>query len=238
MNKGIYSAIFGSLTEQIRFNIITNNLANINSIGFKKDHSISVSRSFSSYLKDYSQVKVEHTLTDFSQGELQFTGNQWDIAIKGRGFLKVQTPRGIRFTRKGNLSIDPEGVLVTKEGFPVLGKQGKITLPPKLDTINIDNFGVISSNGRNLGQLDIVDFSNYSGLKKDGLGFFKTIQQPITSKEYTISQGYLEGSNVNVVEEMVGMIESLRNYESYQKVIQTFIEADHQSITQIGTIKT
>jgi len=229
MNKGIYSAIFGSLTEQIRFNIITNNLANINSIGFKKDHS--VSRSFGSYL-------VAHTSTDFSQGELQFTGNQWDIAIKGRGFLKVQTPNGVRFTRKGNLSIDPKGVLVTKEGFPVLGKQGKITLPPKLGTINIDKFGVISSNGRNLGQLDIVDFSDYLDLKKDGGGFFKTTQQPITSKEYTISQGYLEGSNVNVVEEMVGMIESLRNYESYQKVIQTFIEADHQSIIQIGTIKT
>lgn len=227
MNQATYSAISGCLAHEKRFEAITNNLANVNTTGFKRDRVC------------FENFWPKPTATDFTQGGLEFTENELDVAIAGQGFFKVQTPQGIRFTRKGNFSLNTEGTLVTSDGFPVSGKQGAITIRGG-GAVTIDKSGNISCDGAHQGQLEVVSFPDYSILQKEGSCLFK-LKGPVetgglSDGQYAISQGYLEISNVNAVKEMVQMIDCLRAYEAYQKIIQNLEEIDTQAITQLGRL--
>jgi flagellar basal-body rod protein FlgF len=241
LNAGTYASIFGCLTQEKRFEVITNNLANINTSGFKKDRA-----AFRYFLVrshddlEYSaKVKAEATVTDFSQGQLVFTGNDIDVAIQGKGFFQVETPKGMRFTRQGSLSLNSERVLTTSQGYPVLGN-GKPIVLPICSTTFIDESGTIFCDGNYVDKLDVVEFPDSSVIQKEGLSLFRTNQPvgptPVPGEEYEINQGYLERSNVNVIEEMINMIECLRNYEAHQKTIQTFSETDHESVAEVGRL--
>ena len=231
MINGILDASRGCLKEEIRIDIISNNLANTNVIGFKKDRV-----SFQELLtqtgpdgiqKNSTGDPTESALisihTDLSEGDLRSTGNSLDFAIHGNGFFKVDTPAGIRYTRKGNFRLDAQGTLITQEGFRIMGKSGSIGIYG--NEINVDREGYVSVDGAEIGQLDVVDFENHQDLVKEGGGLFRNgVDNPeITPPpDTTIKQGYVELSNVNVAEEMVQMIQSLRAFESYQKAIKVF----------------
>jgi flagellar basal-body rod protein FlgG len=224
MNKGIYIALSGAVLKNNQMDAIAQNLANANTIGYKKD-----TLSFKDYLlpKDPLSPQPEGrvmsnnsvTKTDFSSGSIIRTGNPLDVAIQGDGFITLE---GGRYTRRGDLKRDGQGYLITNNNTKVLGNNGAIRLPDGM--VHISESGDISVNGERIDTLQVVDFKDKNSLKKLGDSIFTTVDAPVKSTA-TLKQEYVETSNVDVVREMVRMISTLRDFESYQKAIQAYEEA-------------
>ena len=253
MINGMLEAARGCLKEEIRMDVISNNLANATGIGFKKDRI-----SFQQYL-DQTETSEPETITeeglerdpflvsvdvDFSEGNIQTTGNELDLAITGDGFFKIATPDGVRYTRKGNFTLDSDRNLVTQDGYSVMGKEGTINVPSNISENNtgiaISDQGLISVDGIQVGQLDIVTFDNKGVLVKEEKGLFRNDSdnpEVAISSDTSVKQGYVELSNVNVAEEMINMIHSMRAFESYQKAIKSIDDLDNTAINQVGTLR-
>jgi flagellar basal-body rod protein FlgF len=245
MSGGMYLAAAGALVQQMRLDMLANNVANINTLGFKGEKAVfRVSETaptqapastpediqpLSPYAPPFSAV------IDFSQGALKQTGNSLDVAINGDGFFAVRTPDGIQYTRQGSFTLNEEGLLVTQDGYPVLGQGGEITLDS--GTVEIDPEGRVSVEGDEIDQLQITAFSSPDALKKAGNGRFAA-KDPASAgqavQNLDLRQGYLETSNVDPVRSMTEMIETSRAFQAYQKVIQTEDDATGKSIDEIG----
>jgi len=241
----------GCLKEEIRMDIISNNLANSTGIGFKKDR-VSFQQMLDQETADPQQVTEEGLKrdpylisidTDMSEGDIQTTGNELDLAITGDGFFKINTPDGIRYTRKGNFTLDSQGNLVNQDGNPVMGKAGTINIPisdTSNDVIVIDDQGMISYEEKILDQLDIVSFDDSKSLVKAEKNLFKNDSdnpEVAAGTDTSVKQGYIELSNVNVAEEMVNMVHSMRAFESYQKAIKAIDELNDKAINQVGRLR-
>ncbi|MGO9417637.1 MAG: flagellar hook-basal body protein [Syntrophobacteraceae bacterium] len=217
-----YFTTVGSLEEQRRLDIISNNVANSNSPGFKKD-SI-----------HFSDVLGEVTYTNMSQGPVRETGNKLDVALSGDGFLSVKTDQGVLYTRAGNLTLNSAKQLVTQDGWPVLGKNLPIAIENP-SNIRITEDGQLFDGEDQVGNLDIVQFPAGAGLKKAQNGYFEpqtTETQPVAATNCVVRQGSLEGANFNPVEEMAKMVQVMRDYESYQKTNQNNGNLDSQLISK------
>jgi flagellar basal-body rod protein FlgF len=211
----MYNLIEGALTQQLRFDAVSNNLANVNSNGFKQD-----TLSF-----EMALTMKNKTATDFSPGPVVHTGNPLDLALDGSGFFKVQTKAGIRYSRDGALGINNEGILVNKSGDAVLGQNGPVRLNG--GEISIGPDGQISEDGAPGEKLMIADFRDTKLLQKEGRSYFVyrgKDQDAITADKVHLRQNYIEKSNVNPTEEMIKMIESFRAFESVHKAIQNIDE--------------
>lgn len=232
MIKGIYASGSGMLPRMLRLEVIGNNLANINTTGFKRDNI------FVQILKDSAVTQSQgtgelvgldvHEYTEFTEGSLKQTNNQLDVAMQGRGFFVVETPRGVRYTRNGNFSLSVDGTVVTAQGYPVLGNGGRIQLPDihKLaqGDLSITEIGEIIVDKKPVGTLRIADFEDNSVLKKEAGTYFVASAPEkgadVDGKDRLIRQGFLEESNVDGIEEMIAMVELSRNFESDQKAMQ------------------
>lgn len=226
MDIGVFNAIRGSRVQGRRFDIITNNLANVGTAGFKRD------------MLTFDQTLQGSVRTDLRQGNLRLTGNPLDIALQGNGFFEVRTPDGVRYTRNGSFSLNADGVLVTQNGDPVLGENGVVRVEG--GDIDIDAKGQITVGESMMDTLSVVTFVRPELLRKEGLSYsvYNGDQREIVKpEEVFVKQGYLEESNVMVVEEMTKMIETLRTYESYQKVLQTFDETSYKSVNEVGRVQ-
>ncbi len=245
MSGGMYLAAAGALVQQLRLEMLANNVANINTIGFKGERSVfRIAEEPSTQIPPASPDLVQplspyappfSAVVDFSQGSIRQTGNPLDIAITGDGFFSVQTPDGVQYTRQGSFTLDAEGVLVTPDGYPVLGESGEITLEE--GAVEIDMQGGVFVDGDEVGRLQITDFSNRDAMKKAGNGRFVAPDTAIRvnrPEDTVVSQGYLEAANVNPVQAMTEMIETSRAFEAYQKVIQSADEATSKSINDVG----
>jgi flagellar basal-body rod protein FlgF len=246
MINGILETSRGCLKEEIRMDIISNNLANSNLIGFKKDRI-----SFVEYLgqakagipqpgqsTSASNPSLIAVQTDMEQGDTRFTGNPMDLAIYGKGYFKVNTPDGVRYTRKGNFALDDQGTVITQDGYQVLGKSGTLTIPG--NDMVVDGQGNITVNGVSVGQFDVVDFDDPKNLVKAGMSLFQNISDDpgrAPSADMEVKQGYLELSNVNIAEEMIQMIHSLRAFESYQKAIKVLDEMDSKAVNEVSRLR-
>jgi flagellar basal-body rod protein FlgG len=185
-----------------------------------------------------------NTHTDLSSGPLKQTGNRFDLAINGNGFFCVQTPQGIQYTRRGDFSVNDRGILVTQEGWSVLGENGEIEIESQADISDtdghqfiVDQEGNVSVDGKIVDTLRIVDFDDARGLEKVGDTFFKSSAANVGESEATdfnISQGVVELSNVDAVRMMTELIEVLRGYESYQKVIRSIDDVNSRVINEVG----
>jgi flagellar basal-body rod protein FlgF len=257
MSGGIYMAASGALAYEKRLQIISNNLANANTVGYKMDHG-----QFQSI--DPADLPASSTLTgpemntslaqsfwfefnsytDFTHGSLKNTANDFDLALIGKGFFCVQKPDGVHYTRKGDFTLNTDGVLVTRNGWPVMGDGGEITVnnkenPHQYKKFAVDEEGNVSVDGKEIGSLRIVEFSEPYRLRKMGDTLFKPAENSPPAQEaqdFKVSQGFVELSNVDVVKMMTEMIEVLRGYESYQKVIRTSDEASARAINEVGKI--
>ncbi len=245
MSGGMYLAAAGALVQQLRLEVLANNVANISTIGYKGDRSIfqipqeTEPQTFETSIEGVQPLSPYAppfaTVVDFSQGAIRQTGNPLDVAINGSGFFSIQTPEGVQYTRQGNFTLDSNGVLITPDGFPVLGEGGELTLEE--GTVEIDLQGGVYLDGDEVGRLQITDFSNRETLKKAGNGRFVGSEETISAEppeSTTLSQGYLEAANVNPVRAMTEMIETSRAFEAYQKVIQSADEATSTSINDVG----
>ncbi len=255
MSGEIYMAAVGALAYEKRLQIISNNLANSNTVGYKQDHGqfqiLDVSGlpqestqngdllNTSQAEQFWNQFKV---YTDHSSGSLKNTDNDFDLALVGNGFFCVQTPDGIHYTRKGDFTLNAEGVLVTRNGWPVLGESGEVSVesrenPNLHKKFSVDEEGNISVDGDPVDRLRLVDFPQPYNLTKVGEALFKAKDfgpGEIQAEDVRVSQGFIELSNVDAVNMMTKMIEVLRGYETYQKIIRSVDEVNSRAINEIG----
>lgn len=265
-SKGIFSAVSGAMAQSSRLDTIANNLANVNTTGFKKDRQV-----FSEYLTSFEKqndviqvprvpasiesfydmqggdtayVNPAGTYTNFEQGALRSTGSPLDVAIEGKGFFEVSAPQGLRFTRSGSFQIDAAGRLVTKEGFPVLregqGGPAQRIIQTSSRNLTISKGGEIFDGGNNIGKLAVSTFAVDDDLQKVGGSLYglkgNAVSGPVPAPEAKLAQGFLEGSNVNVVEEMTDMITANRVFEAAQQAIKATDQMDDKLINTVGKV--
>ncbi len=263
-SKGIYTAVSGAIAQSSKLDTIANNLANSNATGFKKDRQV-FSEYLSSYEKEQQLMKVPRvpasvesfydmqggdkayvnpagTYTDHSQGQMRVTQSPLDLAIEGRGFFEVLTPQGVRWTRNGSFSVNPEGQLVTKNGHPVLvaGNQDPAQRVIQMgnERLTVSKQGDLYMAGNPVGRIAVVDFLDATKIKKEGSGLFQRISEDVipidAGAQSSVHQGFLEGSNVNVVEEMTDMIMAHRVFEATQQAVKAFDHMDDKLINGVG----
>ncbi len=253
MLRGLYTAYTGMRNEQYRMDIMSNNLANADTTGFKKEGSTSQAYAevMAVKIKDVSEnpntpkrlgnmslgVKIGETYTDFSQGSLRDTGNTYDIAIGGSGFFNIEFTNkagetSTKYTRDGGFTITKDGYLVTKDGDYVLGENGRIQLSTTAGTTVFDRSGNIFQDNRLVASLKITDFEDTNYLTHYGETMWDAKEGAVQqdAEDAQIYKGYLEMSNASVVKEMVNMITISRQYESNQKMLTTFDESLEKSM--------
>lgn len=267
-SKGIYTALSGAIAQSSRLDTIANNIANSSTNSFKKDRQVfneyltaneklpeiikapRIPASIESFYEmqgaDKSFVDSAGTYTDFSQGALHPTGNNFDLGIEGKGFFEVLTPQGPRLTRDGSFKIDSLGRLVTKQGFPVL-KEGLGQDPAariiQTDTTNItmSYSGDVYANGQQLTKLSLVDVKNRDALQKVGNNAFKLKpnygEQLVPAENIKIHQGFVEKSNVNIVNEMTDMITATRVFESTQQALKAFDSMNGKLVNDVPKLR-
>lgn len=258
MLRGLYTAHTGLRNEQNRMDIMTNNLANASTVGFKKEGS--TSQSFDSVLayklKDASEglgnvrnighnnlgVKIGENYTDYTQGSFRITNNTFDLALSGDGFFAIEFTNkagetSTKYTRAGNFTLNSEGYLVNNDGDYVLDTNSqRIQLDP-LHGADITSDGRISQNGTEVATLQVVDFEDYDYLKRYGETFFEPVEgAQIIESAAEVNSGVLEMSNVQVVSEMVNLISITRQYESNQKIMQTYDRSLDKTVNDLGRI--
>ncbi len=194
---------------------------------------------------DKSYVDTKGTFTVFEQGGLKPTGNSLDVAIDGEGFFEVATPNGLKFTRSGNFTLDGNGQLVTKEGHPVL-KQGSDGEDPSTRTLRVTGQGAITVTDQGdlfegeqlLGRLSVVKVADLDALRKVGNSMYdfkpNFNAEVVGVKNPSLKQGFLEASNVNIVQEMTDMIQTQRVFESTQKAISSFDSMTEKLVNVVG----
>ena len=258
MVRGLYTAYTGMINQQKRLDTITNNLANASTTGFKREGV--TARSFDECLtvkvNDLTEgvitrnigqmslgVKIGENYTDYSQGSFKNTEGTYDLALEGNGFFAISftNKRGeesVKYTRDGEFTIDNEGVLRTKDGDYVLNQGGgQITIPTEAASVVFDGQGNIYADGEYIDTLQITDFENYDYIRKYGENLYDIEEGTVeTEANASVHQGYLEMSNINVVEEMVEMITITRAYESAQKAIQTADTMMDKAVNQVGKV--
>ncbi|MBI5755604.1 MAG: flagellar basal-body rod protein FlgF [Nitrospirae bacterium] len=254
MNKGIYPALSGGIAYEKMITVISNNVANINTSGYKADRPVFKVDMPSAALDgnnppptpfskggqggiiggldDKFYTEIDSLFTDFSAGVIKQTGNPLDLAIEGDGFFVIDSPDGPRYTRSGNFTLDASNMLTTVDGDMVSGDNGPIIL--EQGRITIDSEGRVSVNGSEVNRIRIVDFDRPYNLEKDQGNMFAGLGER-TAEGYKILQGAIELSNVNSVKEMASMITVLRGYESYQKVMTTLDETSAKA-NEVGRV--
>ena len=243
--SAIYPILSGAAGLETWLEVVSNNLSNVGTSGFKRDYPLfsgvdpapqSGTGTPGSLTLPPMFGTLSHLETDFSSGGIRATGRPLDVAIEGEGFFEVQTPEGTRYTRDGSFTLDAEGTLVTGSGYAVQGIGGFIQLPPGVVTIT-QNGGIVVE-GVEVDALRIVDISDLSRLKKVGTNLFEAAGTKVFAVEVPqVRQGALEGSNVNPVGEMVSLIKVMRLYEATQKAIQTMDQVNEKAANEVGRLR-
>jgi flagellar basal-body rod protein FlgF len=250
MIRGLYTSASGMLAELTRNDVSANNLANINTAGYRKN--VAVFKSFPEMLlqrmNDTSTVNggkppvigkvgtgviVDDILTSYNLGQLKETSSPFDLALGGEGFFTVQTPNGERYTRNGSFTIDKDRNLITTEGYLVLGEKGPIKVTGK-DFV-IESNGNVNIDGKIIDKMKIVDFADKKSLVKEGDNLFQG-QQAVPAETNQLLQGFLEMANVNPITEMVDMITILRAYEANQKAVQAHDTLLGKAVNDVGRV--
>ncbi len=244
MLKGIYKAASGMIPRIKQQEITANNIANASTPGFKKDSVFlkeldSATRAIIPRKSDWETPMIDQVYTDFSQGSFEATSSALDMAIEGNGFFVLQSPEGDNrvFSRNGNFAADPEGFLTNSDGYRVLGDGGPITVGG--GAVAVSESGDVSVDGESAGRLQVVDFSDKTTLAKVGDAAFSapTGVEPEAASRYSIRQGFLERSNIDVIKEMVGMIVTLRTFEAGSKAIQMQDDSLSALFSQVGKVR-
>lgn len=224
------------ITQRKKMNVVTNNITNVETVGFKSDKF--VSRSFEDMMLDRlndpsvinattyagpqnTGIHVDQLYTKWTEGNFQHTGQTTDMAIAGDGFFSVQTPEGVRYTRSGNFNVDVQGNLVTQEGYYVLDVNGR-PINTGGENFSVNEGGVVNVGGQNIAQISVSQFTNMEGLRKMGDNTYVHYygEVPTQMAAPVVKQGYMEGSNVDIGGEVAEMMLTNRVYESNQRMVR------------------
>jgi len=243
MADGIYSALAGAVAQSHAMDVVSNNLANVSTPGFKgegltfrevlleSEHGLN---------RTQQQVTVDGSFTDFSTGRIRTTGNPLDVALMGDGFLAVETPGGVRYTRAGALTLSDQGQLVGPQGFPILGESGPIVAqPPQADgpasRLRISEDGGVWQGQQQLGTIQRVRFDRPQALRREGQNLWQAPGAArLQPSQEALEVGSIEGSNVSAVESMTDLIWVSRAYEIFTRTIETFNRTDQRTATELG----
>lgn len=260
MIKNVYTSLSGGLSQQKLLDIISNNLANVNTNGFKEEK-ITFSllepepydyknpippANFKVDFQDVmplkgneqSYVGISEIKRNDIQGPAIGTNNPLDFQIEGDGYFTVNTKDGVRYTRSGNFSLSDNGVLITSSGDPVMGENGAINL--RSGSFTLEGNGELYQDGELVDKLLVSKFENPATLEKIGHNyFFHSGSSDSVSIESSpkVSQGFLEGSNVNIIKNLTAMITAHRSFEAYQKAIKNFDQIMDKSVNSIGEVR-
>ena len=233
-----------ALSKQTALNrkmaVLANNLANMNTTGFKGDKMMFVehiqkSRGGAAINDDkLAFVRDIATVRDLSEGPLKSTSNPLDVAVQGEGYLVVQTDLGDRFTRNGHLRLDETGQLVTQQGGPILAEGGPIIFSPQDTNIVIARDGTVSSENGEIGKLRVVSFENQQKLQVISDGLLSSEDAPTPVENPAVIQGMLEGSNIKPIVEMSRLIETQRAYDGVRKFIDREDERIKNMVRELG----
>lgn len=261
MLKNIYTPLSGAIAQERVLETIANNLANVSTTGFKGDrvtftllepepeknykdplppanYKVGVEDLLHLKGNEMAYVGVADVTRDTAQGPAVETGNQTDVMIEGEGMLAVHTPEGVRYTRNGALSLSRDGVLVSKEGFPVLGEKGDIVL--RHGAFEINDAGEVYQDKQLVDRLQLYKFDDDSTLERAGMNLFQYGGAPEGRKlveHAQVRQGFLEGSNVNAIKNLTDMIIAHRSYEAYQKAVANYDSMMQKSSNSIGDVR-
>ena len=240
MHSGIYTAYSGLKAQMEALDSLANNLANVNTTGFKEQKSFFTALNLAIGSPDASPldaavnsaVSVQNSLNP-AYGNVIETHRDLDVALIGDGFLTIETPAGIRYTRNGHLTTNKQSVLCTLEGFPVLGERGKITLGP--GKVDINQNGEVTVDGTPVDRLKLASFERPGALLCEGSSLLVPKDQvPKPAADVAVRQGFQEQSNVNPVLATVKLLEIMRHFEAIQKSISLiFNEMDAKAIERL-----
>lgn len=241
MIKGIYDTAASMVPRERMLDVVANNIANSQTPGFKKDsvflETVKNAQSKLASLQPAWEVRMKDGVyTDSSQGALDATGRDLDVAIEGDGFFVVETPQGEAYTRNGSFTLSPEGTLVDSNGYPVMSDAGEIQITNGEITITPD--GQISIDDQLVSTLQVVDFPQPYSLTKLAGSLVQPAADvaPEPAPTAMVRQGYLEKSNVDVLREMVDMISSYREFETGQRMIQMQDESLGKATNDLGRV--
>ena len=239
MSDGIYTALSGAVVQERALDIVANNVANATTTGFRADRvafeeQLSRAVAGENGPERLRYVALAEVRMDDSAGSTERTGNPLDVALEGDGWFTVDAPQGERLTRAGSFVTDAEGVLMTRDGFPVVGTSPdrRIVVPPDAQGLTIGRDGTIQTDEGELGQLLIRSFAPET-LEKEG-STLVVAEGAGEASNASVIQGYLEGSNLNAVTGLHEMIQTTRSFEAFQRVIQTYRSLDERAARELG----
>ncbi len=244
MDNALYVGLSRQMTLRRELDIVANNIANANTTGFKTEDLMVRTEAAkpATTLGEKSPIKFvldDGVTRDFTQGAMTKTNGDFDLAIEGRGFFKVQTAAGERYTRDGRFTTNPEGAIVTQSGNPVLDEGGgQILVDPQLGPVSIGKDGTISQGAVRVGKIGVVLADDLSSMSKDGDNLYRntantTLQQAPSA---IVHQGMLESSNVQSVVQITKLIEVQRAYESMAKMMDNTSELTRSAVERLGKV--
>lgn len=257
MLRGLYTAYTGMVAEQNRLDVISNNLANVTTVGYKRESIVnqSFAEALTIKIRDGSEAyinrpvgtmslgtKTGEVYTHYTQGSLRETGATYDLAIEGEGFFPVRMTNKegedtIRYTRNGNFKMTQDGYIVDTEGNHLQSDSGDLIVPTNVSEIKIDQMGYVSADGMVIDHISLVDVVDRDYLEKFNDCYYTALDgAELFRGTGLLEQGYTEQSNVNVVSEMVHMIAITRAYEAGQKMIQTEDDIMQQAVSSVGKV--
>lgn len=240
MDIGLNMAAYMGVRASRELEMVSHNLANASTTGFKRElyNNWQVTPAPQTPTTDAAgPFYVDVVSRDLSQGAIHETGNETDLALQGAGFFKIQTPRGIRYTRDGSFTLNADYQLVTKEGHLVMGKNGALTLDARDKRFSFDQEGGIHMDKNLSDQILVVNFANPQDLRPEGNNLYVPGPQAgeeVDAVNTQVIQGSIETSNVDLVSESVALIDLNRRYESYLKLLETFVTTDRKVVEEIG----
>lgn len=242
MGFGIYSSVAGANAREIELEVLANNIANMQTTGFKEmevsfTSEVDKNLNLDDLEKAQALVRQGKSHVNHAQGSVYATGNPLDLAVQGDGYFAVETPNGVRYTRDGNFTVSAEGTLTTQNGFPVLSGSGPLAIPAD-KTVSVGPQGEVSAAGEDLGKIAIYKISeqNRDALRPEGGNLYSLGgAEALPADNYRIAQGHLESSNVNLIRNLTRIIEVSRAYEAHQKSMSKQMESAQQ-LNQIAKV--
>ncbi len=221
MDTGLYSGVASMRSNEKRMEAIAANLANLDMNAYKRQASVTQAFEVGNGAGRVRQIVTRHTI-DFTQGDIERTGNALDLALEGDGFFVVDGAKGEAYTRNGAFHVDETGALLTTDGMPVAWEGASAKLSPVGDPVSIDESGNVRQGAASIGRLRVVDFADKSQLTLDEQGYYHAPRNVRSSASTAaVHQGAIERSNASSVDELVAMVRVQRNFESAANLMRS-----------------
>lgn len=248
MLRSFYTAGTGMLTQRDKMEVLTNNLTNADTAGYKSDSlvlssfkNMMINRLHDPYSGGTNTVgslgtgaHIDRVITSFEQGNLEETGRSLDFALEGTGFFVLSTPNGLRYSREGSFSVSSDGYLLSSSGMYVQGTNGRIYVGG--DDFTVDEQGGVYISDALTDRIKVVSFNDNTSLRKDENNMYQATQAPAADTTTKVLQGRLEGSNVDVSGELANMLSASRAYDTNQRVLRMIDSTLDKTVNDVGRV--